>query len=154
MVEIKEFQKYLEQEAPFNITYKTKKEGVMDSSLFFALKTLEEKIALNINNKAIIGMIISSEDRSIRAQLSDIKKAVELINGFNKYSQANLESLDVSLNEEKQSENKFNLTDEDALSQFYSVSPSDNQQPGVSQIDPPLKTAKIDERYIKLIKFL
>lgn len=149
---ISEFQSYMKT-MPLGVPYinPSQKDGKMDDYLKFAITELENKIAEIINNKSVCGLILSS-DNCIKTTVNDIKNAVNLIVGFQKNSQALVENLDNVINEPIQSSEKQMITDDELLEQFQSV--TDSQQIGLSQIDPVSSRLKIEERFMKLAKFI
>jgi ribosomal protein L37AE/L43A len=101
------------------------------------LSNIENKIAAIIDNKAIIGTIVSKKGE-VLTSLDDIKKAVKLAEGFKKNAQANLKNLDAAIKEEERPSATLNqLSQDTAAGQAQSVFPVDSQQIAKTQIDAP-----------------
>ena len=132
---ILDLQNYM-QTRPLGIDYESPNNGIMDYSLKTALKKLENKIASSLDNSAIKGTIVSHVGE-LRTGVDDIKKAVALVSGFIKNSQgANLENMESAiLEEDRPSATKNQLSNDEAYSQFFSVTPTDSQQIGKPQIE-------------------
>lgn len=167
MTDVSDFQIYLKQ-SPLGVVYEntSPKLGIMDNELKIALQKMELAIANSIDNRAVIGLIVSA-DGKIRTTVNDVKRSVSLIEGFNKSAQALLENLDNTLNEPTPTAAKQGLSDDEAIGQFESAVSTDSQQIGKSQLDignnpvsevaanpPEVVASSVDNRFMKLAAML